>query len=58
VELPKVMWKERPLCRKFSKMDYGGTHSSRMKIHMLDHVMSIKEWVSHHDETNYHFNQF
>jgi hypothetical protein len=24
---------------------------------MLDHVMFVKEWVSHHDEMNYHFNQ-
>jgi hypothetical protein len=25
---------------------------------MLDHVSFVKEWVSHHDEMNYHFNQF
>jgi hypothetical protein len=47
-----------PLCRKFYKMKFGGKCSSRMQRHMLDHVMFIKEWVSHHGEMNYHFNQF
>jgi hypothetical protein len=58
VELWEVMWEERPLRINFFKMDYGGPHSSRMQRYMLDHAMSFKEWVSHHDEMNYHFNQF
>jgi hypothetical protein len=52
-ELWEVMWEETPLHRKSSKMDYGG-----MKRYMLDHVIFVKEWVSLHDEMNYHFNQF
>jgi hypothetical protein len=58
MELREVMWEERPLRKMFFNMDYGGPHSSRMKMHMINHAMSIKEWVIHHDEMNYHFNQF
>jgi hypothetical protein len=56
MELREVMWEERPLCRNSSKLDFGGLRSSRMQRHMLDHVMFVNEWVSRHDEMNYHFN--
>jgi hypothetical protein len=58
MELWEVMLEERPLSRKFSKMDNGGPHSSRMQRYMLDHAMFFKEWLRHHDKMNYHFNQF
>jgi hypothetical protein len=58
VELREVMWEERPLHKNSSKLDYGGPRSSRRKINMLYHAMFVKEWVRHHHEMNYHFNQF
>jgi hypothetical protein len=57
VELQEVMWEERPLHKRFFKLGYGGPCYSRMKRYMLDHEMFVKEWVSHHSEMNYHFNQ-
>lgn len=57
-ELREVMWEEMPLCINFSKLDYVGPCSSKMQRHMLDHAMSVKEWVSRNDEMNYYFNPF
>jgi hypothetical protein len=58
VELWEFIWEERLMSLNFFKMDYGGPSSSRVQRYMLDHAMSIKKWVSHHDEMNYHLNQF
>jgi hypothetical protein len=58
MDLWEVMLEGRPLCRKSTKMDYGGPCSSRMKRRMLYLAMFFKEWVSHHEEMNFLSSQF
>jgi hypothetical protein len=58
VELQEAMVEERPLCRRSSKMYYGGPRSSRMQRHMIDLTTFFREWESHHEENNCLFRQF
>jgi hypothetical protein len=44
--------------QKFLQDGLWWEYSLRMQRYMLDHVMFFKEWVIHHDEMNYHCNQF